>query len=161
MIKLIKHAAAGLLFLAGTAAAQDATPIGQTVTRAGTGRIFGVSASNFTGTATVRWLVDPVSPGRTSVSLVIFEPGARSNWHTHPAGQTLYVEDGCGSTQEEDGPISRVCKGDTVYVRAGVKHWHGATASTPVTYLTVTETLDNRDVDWLKPVSPAQYGASE
>ena len=68
MIKLIKHAAAGLLFLAGTAAAQDATPIGQTVTRAGTGRIFGVSASNFTGTATIRWLVDPVSPGRTSVS---------------------------------------------------------------------------------------------
>lgn len=87
MIKVIKHAAAGLLILAGTAAAQDATPMGQTVIRAGTGRIFAVSASNFTGTATVRRLVDPVAPGRTSVSLVTFEPGARSNWHTHPAGQ--------------------------------------------------------------------------
>jgi quercetin dioxygenase-like cupin family protein len=159
MIKLIKHAAAGLLILAGTAAAQNTTPMGQTVTRAGTGRILVGPASNFTGTATVRRLVDPVAPGRTSVSLVTFEPGARSNWHTHPAGQALYVEDGCGWTQEEGGPISRVCKGDTVYVRAGVKHWHGAAASTPVTYLTITETLDDRNVDWLQPVSPAQYGA--
>jgi quercetin dioxygenase-like cupin family protein len=117
--------------------------------------------SNFTGPATVRRLVDPVAPSRTSASLVTFEAGARSNWHTHPAGQILYVEDGCGLTQEDGGPISRVCKGDTVYVQANVKHWHGARASAPVTYLTMTETLDNRNVDWLQPVSPAQYGAGE
>jgi quercetin dioxygenase-like cupin family protein len=160
MFKLIKPAAASLLILAGTAAAQNASPMRQTVTRAGAGRILVGSASNFTGTATVRRLVDPAAPGRTSVSLVTFEPSARSNWHTHPAGQTLYVEEGCGWTQEEGGPISRVCKGDTVYVQAGVKHWHGATVSTPVTYLTITETLDNRNVDWQQPVSPAQYGAS-
>ena len=64
-------------------------------------------------------------------------------------------------TQEEGGPTSRVCKGDTVYVRAGVKHWRGATASAPVIYLTSTETLDNRNVDWLQPVSSAQYGAGD
>jgi quercetin dioxygenase-like cupin family protein len=161
MIKLVMHATAGLLILAGTAVAETTTPMGQTVVRAGAGHILAAPASNFTGTATVRRLVDPVAPGRTSVSLVTFEAGARSNWHTHPAGQTLYVEDGCGLTQEDGGLISRVCKGDAVYVRAGVKHWHGATASAPVIYLTITETLDNRNVDWLQPVSSAQYGGSE
>ena len=60
MIKAIKHAAMGLLFFAGTAAAQDATPMGQTVVRAGAGHTLAVPASNFTGTATVQRLVDPV-----------------------------------------------------------------------------------------------------
>jgi quercetin dioxygenase-like cupin family protein len=161
MIKLVMHAAAGLFILVSTAAADTTTPMGQTVIRAGSGHILPAPPSHFTGTATVRRLVDPVAPSRTSASLVTFEAGARSNWHTHPAGQILYVEDGCGLTQEDGGPISRVCKGDAVYVRAGVKHWHGATASAPVTYLTITETLDNRNVDWLEPVSPAQYGAGE
>jgi quercetin dioxygenase-like cupin family protein len=161
MLKFVTHAAAGLFILAGTAAADTTTPMGQTVIRAGSGHILPAPPSHFTGTATVRRLVDPVAPSRTSVSLVTFEAGAHSNWHTHPAGQILYVEDGCGSTQEDGGPISRVCKGDTVYVQANVKHWHGATASAPVTYLTITETLDNRNVDWLQPVSPTQYGAGE
>jgi quercetin dioxygenase-like cupin family protein len=161
MLKFVTHAAAGLLILAGTSAAETAAPMGQTIIRAGSGHILAAPPSNFTGPATVRRLVDPVAPSRTSASLVTFEAGARSNWHTHPAGQILYVEDGCGLTQEDGGPISRVCKGDTVYVQANVKHWHGATASAPVTYLTMTETLDNRNVDWLQPVSPAQYGAGE
>jgi quercetin dioxygenase-like cupin family protein len=161
MIKFVMHAVVGLLILVGTASAETGAPMGQTVIRAASGHILPAPASNFTGTATVRRLVDPVAPSRTSVSLVTFEAGAHSNWHTHPAGQILYVEEGCGLTQEDGGPISRVCKGDTVYVQAGVKHWHGATASAPVTYLTIIETLDNRNVDWLQPVSPAQYGAGE
>jgi quercetin dioxygenase-like cupin family protein len=161
MNKLTKSAAAVVLSLATAAAAQNTAPTGQTITRAGASRVLVGPTSNFTGKATVRPLVDPVAPGRTSVALVTFEPGARSNWHTHPGGQTLYVEEGCGWTQEEGGPVTRVCKGDTVFARPGVKHWHGATASTSVTYLTITETVDGRNVDWLQPVSTEEYRANQ
>jgi quercetin dioxygenase-like cupin family protein len=82
--------------------------MGQTIIRGGSGHILAAPASNFTGAATVQRLVDPVAPGRTSVSLVTFEAGARSNWHTHPADQTLYVEDVRGLTQEYAGDLARL-----------------------------------------------------
>lgn len=157
MTKFITYAAAAILSLATAASGQTSSPTGQTILRAGTGRDLIGPAATFTGTAKVQMLVDPVAPGRTSAAQVTFEPGARSNWHTHPAGQTLYVEEGCGWTQERGGPVTKVCKGDTVYVRSGVQHWHGGTATSPVTFLTVTETVDGRNVDWLQPVSPAEY----
>lgn len=114
-------------------------------------------ASNFSGKVTVRMLSKPMPPGQAGTALVSFAPGARSNWHTHPAGQTLHVTEGCGWTQEQGGAVSRICSGDTVYVRPGVRHWHGATATTAMTHLAITETRDGQNVHWLERVSNAEY----
>lgn len=115
----------------------------------------------FAGRVTVAELVKPEGPSRVGTGLVAFRPGARSNWHTHPAGQTLYVTEGCGWTQREGGQVQRICKGDTVYVPAGMRHWHGATASDAMTHLSITETVDGRNVDWMEPVSDAQFHGPE
>ncbi|MCJ2185755.1 (R)-mandelonitrile lyase [Novosphingobium beihaiensis] len=114
-------------------------------------------AAVFTGKTYVRLLTRPTAPGQAGTALVTFEPGARSNWHTHPAGQTLYVTQGCGWTQEEGGPVQRICAGDMVYVKPGVRHWHGATASETMTHLAITEVLNGKNVEWMEPVSDAQF----
>jgi quercetin dioxygenase-like cupin family protein len=142
-----------------SALAQQATPDVEGIIRAGARPAAPGSPNFFTGQVSVRPVVQPQAPGRTSIGAVTFQPGARSNWHTHPAGQALYVSDGCGWTQREGGPITRICSGDAVYVPAGVKHWHGATATTTMTHLAITETVDGRNVDWMEPVSDAQYRA--
>jgi 4-carboxymuconolactone decarboxylase len=64
---------------------------------------------------------------------VTFEPRARSNWHTHPLGQTLMVTAGCGLVQSWSGPARRIRPGDVVWTPPGVKHWHGATATSGLT----------------------------
>lgn len=117
-------------------------------------------ADNFTGTVTLKALAKPQPPGQASIGLVTFAPGARSHWHTHPAGQTFIVTDGCGWTQKQGGAVRRVCKGDVVTVAPGVKHWHGATATTQMAHLAVTETVGGRNVDWLEAVSGADYRAA-
>lgn len=111
----------------------------------------------FTGRATVRPLASATAPGQAGMGLVSFQPGARSRWHSHPAGQILYVTEGCGWIQEEGSPVRRICNGDAIYTRAGVRHWHGATNTTAMSHLAVTETVGGRNVDWMEPVSPAQY----
>lgn len=116
-------------------------------------------AAFFTGKVDVRPVVDAQAPGRTSIGTVTFQPGARSNWHTHPAGQALYVTEGCGWTQREGGAIVKFCKGDTAYVPAGVKHWHGATSTTTMTHLAITEMVDGKNVEWMEPVSETDYKA--
>ena len=129
----------------------------QEIVRAGTVEPQPGPAESFTGPVTVRMLTKPTPPGQAGTSIVTFQAGARSNWHTHPAGQTLYVTEGCGWTQEEGGAVTRICKGDTLHAKPGVKHWHGATDKTRMAHLAISETHDGRNVDWLEPVSAAQY----
>jgi quercetin dioxygenase-like cupin family protein len=88
---------------------------------------------------------------------VTFEPGARSAWHTHPLGQTLIVTSGLGWAQCEGGPIEEIRPGDVIWFPAGVKHWHGAAATTAVTHIAVTEFLNGKNVDWMEKVSDEQY----
>ncbi len=114
-------------------------------------------ATTFTGTVTVEPLTRASPPGRTGTAIVSFTRGARSHWHRHPAGQTLYVTEGCGWTQVEGGPVERICKGDTVYAAPGTKHWHGATRTSAMRHLAITETVAGQNVEWLEPVSDAQF----
>ena len=116
-------------------------------------------AQYFTGTVRIDPLVTPPAPARATTAYVTFEPGARSNWHTHPLGQTLIVTAGCGWTQCEGEPVMEICAGDVVWCPPGHKHWHGATAATAMTHLAVTEALDGKAVDWLEPVTDTQYVA--
>lgn len=139
-----------LLIALPAAAHAQTVPTGSTKPTAG-------PTSTFTGKVAVQMLTKPMPPGQAGTALVSFAPGARSNWYTHPAGQTLYVTQGCGWTQEQGGAVSRICKGDTVYVRPGVRHWHGATATTAMTHLAISETHDGQNVQWLEPVRKAEY----
>ena len=106
-------------------------------------------------------IVDPLYPANASTSstggLVTFEPGARSAWHTHPAGQVLIVTSGTGWVQEEGGEKREIKPGDVVWTPPGVKHWHGATATNAMTHIAITNVVDGRNVDWMEHVTDEQY----
>ena len=99
------------------------------------------------------------TPARVSGGTVAFESGARTAWHTHPLGQILIVTAGVGWVQRWDGPVQVIRPGDVVWVPPGVKHWHGATATTSMAHIAISERLDGKSVDWMEKVSDAQYRA--
>jgi quercetin dioxygenase-like cupin family protein len=113
-------------------------------------------AEYFTGAVRVDPLFSPPEPARAGGSSVTFEPGARTAWHTHPLGQTLIVTAGCGWVRREGGPVEEIRAGDVVWIPPGVKHWHGATATTAMTHIAVQEKLDGKPVDWLEQVGDEQ-----
>jgi quercetin dioxygenase-like cupin family protein len=125
--------------------------------RAGSQASIRASAEHFTGTVRIDPLMSPPPPARTSCAAVTFEPGARSDWHTHPLGQTLIVTAGCGWTRCEDGPIVEIRAGDVVWCPPGHRHWHGATPTTAMTHIAIQEALDGRAIDWLEKVTDAEY----
>lgn len=92
--------------------------------------------------------------------LVTFEPGARTAWHTHPLGQTLIIVSGAGWVQSEGGPVGDVRPGDVVGFPPGLIHWRGATPTTAMSHIAITEQLDGKAVDWLEKVSDADYRRS-
>jgi 4-carboxymuconolactone decarboxylase len=118
--------------------------------------------SNFTGHAQVEQLFAAQVGRAVSGGIVTFQPGAHSVWHTHPKGQILIVTAGTGLVQQWGGPVLTMKSGDVVWIPPGVKHWHGATATSSVTHIAIQEAVDGKVVDWLEPVSDQQYsfGAS-
>jgi quercetin dioxygenase-like cupin family protein len=114
-------------------------------------------AEYFTGTVRIDPLFAPAEPSRVSASLVTFEPGARSAWHTHPLGQHLIVTAGCGWVQCWGGPKREIRPGDVISCPCGEKHWHGATATTSMSHIAIQEALDGRAVDWMEKVSDEEY----
>ena len=113
----------------------------------------------FTGSVRMDPLVDASEPARVAGTMVTFEPGARTAWHTHPLGQTLIVTAGCGWAQREGGPVEEIRPGDVVWITPGEKHWHGATATTGMTHIAIQEKQDGKAVDWLEQVTDEQYRA--
>src|SRR5437899_8223178 len=111
----------------------------------------------FTGTVRVDPVFQVGDPARVSGGHVTFEPGARSAWHTHPLGQTLIVTSGLGWAQTEGEPIEEIRPGDVVWFPSGEKHWHGATATTAMTHIAITDFQNGKNVDWLEKVSDEQY----
>jgi quercetin dioxygenase-like cupin family protein len=114
-------------------------------------------AENFTGSVRVDPLFSARDPSRASGASVTFEPGARTAWHTHPAGQTLIVTAGLGWVQEWDGRVQEIRPGDVVRIPPGRKHWHGATATTAMTHIAIQEQVNGKVVDWMEKVSDEQY----
>ncbi|WP_129782395.1 (R)-mandelonitrile lyase [Peristeroidobacter soli] len=114
-------------------------------------------ADRFTGSARLQRLSAPMEPARVSAGSVTFEPGARTAWHTHPLGQTLIVTSGTGWVQQWGGPVQEMREGDVVQIPAGVKHWHGATSTTPMTHIAIQEHAGGQTVEWLEKVSDSQY----
>ena len=114
-------------------------------------------AEYFTGAVRLDMPFAAVAPARVTGAIVTFEPGARSNWHTHPLGQTLIVIAGVGWTQCEGGPIVEIRTGDIIQCPAVHRHWHGATPTTAMTHIAIQEALDGKAVDWMEPVTDAVY----
>jgi len=99
----------------------------QTIKRSGSQPSIKGLQEYFTSNVRIDPLFAAVEPSRVSGALVIFEPGARSAWHTHPLGQNLIVTSGCGWTQCWGGPKREIRAGDVISCPCGQKHWHGAT----------------------------------
>ena len=114
-------------------------------------------AEYFAGTVRIDPLFKANDPLRASGASVTFEPGARSAWHTHPFGQILIVTAGSGWVQQWGGPIEEIRQGDVVRIPPGLKHWHGATASTGMTHIAIQEQLEDKVVEWMEKVSDEQY----
>jgi quercetin dioxygenase-like cupin family protein len=114
----------------------------------------------FTGRVRVDQLFKAPAPARGTGAYVTFEPSARSNWHTHPLGQTLVCTSGCGLVQSWGGPVRVLRPGDVVWCPPNEKHWHGAAPTTAMTHMTIAEELDGKVVDWLEPVTDEQYRAT-
>ena len=97
------------------------------------------------------------SPG-AGVFRVLFEPGARTNWHTHPEGQILYVVTGEGRAQREGEPVVEIGPGDVVYFSPGEKHWHGAAPQYFMVHVAVNPAASSGGgTEWLEPVTDEEY----
>lgn len=112
---------------------------------------------HFTGHVSLEMLLRPEDPARAAAASVTFEAGARTAWHTHPHGQTLFITDGTGWVQSEGKPRQEVRSGDVVHFAPGERHWHGASASSSMTHLAVQESENGRMVDWQEQVTDAEY----
>lgn len=146
-----------MLLPAATALAQTQTSQEVVVQRAGSLAPSIGDARNFTGAVRVEGRFQGSAPARVSGGTVTFEPGARTAWHTHPLGQTLVVTAGVGLVQHWGGAIQEIRPGDVVWIPLGVKHWHGAAASTGMTHVAISEVLDGKTVEWMEHVSDEQY----
>jgi quercetin dioxygenase-like cupin family protein len=89
---------------------------------------------------------------------VLFEPGARTNWHTHPEGQFLFVVTGSGRARSEGGPVVELSAGDVVFFAPGERHWHGAGPETFMIHIAITPAIGTEGgTDWLEPVEDEDY----
>ena len=131
----------------------------QTIVRAGSQASGKGPAEYFTGNVRVSPLfpANPITP--VSGAYVSFDQGARSAWHTHPAGQHLIVTAGAGWIQEWGGPVTEIREGDVVWCPPGVKHWHGASPTSAMTHIALTGTVNGKNVEWMELVNDAQYTA--
>ena len=119
------------------------------------------SAEWFTGDVYIDIVTSPSPPSRVVANLVHFMPGARTAWHRHPLGQSLFVTEGIGLVQRRGGPVEVIGPGDGVYIEPDEEHWHGATPTRLMVHLALNEVDDDHvAVHWGDHVTDDEYGAS-
>lgn len=112
----------------------------------------------FTGDVYIDNVAAPAAPARAAAALVHFTPGARTAWHTHPLGQTIYVTEGVGRCQREGGAIEEIQPGDRVFFEPGENHWHGAAPDRFMVHLAIHEADDSGStVTWGRRVTEEEY----
>jgi quercetin dioxygenase-like cupin family protein len=115
----------------------------------------------FTGAVYLDTVATPSGPFRLAASSVHFTPGARTAWHTHPNGQTIYVTEGVGLCQRHGGPIEVIRPGDRVFFEPDENHWHGAAPDRFMTHLAMQQVDDQGNpVTWGEHVTDEEYGAA-
>lgn len=113
----------------------------------------------FTGQVNITPLKGTSENSKLSISSVRFRAGARSAWHTHPKGQTLYVTDGIGVIQKRGEPMQTIKPGDVIWTEPGEEHWHGASANSEMTHLAIQEEDENGNfANWGVKVTDEEYG---
>ena len=115
------------------------------------------AADYFTGEVWQEPIIEAPEPARLRALRVTFAPGARTAWHTHPLGQTLFVLSGAGLVGLRGAPPRLIRPGDTVWIPPGEEHWHGASPETEMCHIAMQEALDGRAADWLEPVTEVDY----
>lgn len=115
------------------------------------------SADYFTGTVWQDPIVVAEAPARVVATRVSFEPGARTAWHTHPLGQTLYVLHGVGRFQTKGQPIVEIRPGDAIWIPPGEKHWHGASPNSGMIHIAIQEAEKGSAVTWMEKVTDDEY----
>jgi quercetin dioxygenase-like cupin family protein len=168
---IVKIALLGLVGLARGDAQKAEHPLGQRaateaqgkvmlkieITRSGSTPATSAPSEHFVGSVHVVPLFRSDDPLQAAAASVTFEPGARTAWHTHPVGQILIVTAGEGWVQQWGGPVEVIRQGDVARIPPGVKHWHGATATTSMTHTAIVEPRGGKTVDWMEQVSSDQY----
>jgi len=115
----------------------------------------------FTGSVFIDTVATPAGASRLAAASVHFTPGARTNWHTHPRGQTIHVTEGVGRCQRRGGPVEVILPGDSVFFEPGEDHWHGAAPDRFMTHLAMQEADDTGSpVSWGEPVGDEEYAAA-
>jgi quercetin dioxygenase-like cupin family protein len=115
----------------------------------------------FTGAVYVDTVAAPSDGSRLSASSVHFTPGARTAWHTHPNGQTIWVTEGIGLAQRRGGPIEVIRSGDRVFFEPGENHWHGAAPNRFMTHIAMLEVDDDgKPATWGDHVTDDEYAAA-
>ena len=118
-------------------------------------------SDRFTGTVYVDTVAAPAGGSQVSASIVHFMPGARTAWHTHPNGQTIWVLEGVGVCQRRGGPVELIRPGDRVFFEPGEDHWHGAHPSRLMTHIAMLQVdSDGKSADWLAHVADREYGSA-
>ena len=113
----------------------------------------------FTGTVRMDPVVSGDDESAVKILMVTFEPGARTAWHTHPAGQSLPIVSGLGLAGSEGQPVQVLRPGDTVWFAPGERHWHGASPDCAMTHLAVQTAVEGKTADWQEHVEDADYNA--
>jgi quercetin dioxygenase-like cupin family protein len=116
----------------------------------------------FTGDVWIDAIVRGEEPSHVRVSLVRFTPSARTAWHSHAVGQTLFVTDGQGLVQSRGGPVEQIRAGDVVATAPDEWHWHGADPDHLMAHLSITESTpgDERpEAEWGAHVTDEEYGS--
>ena len=114
----------------------------------------------FTGDVYIDTIASPSERSRIGAAVVHFTPGARTAWHTHPHGQTIFVTEGVGLCHREGGPIEEIRPGDRVFFEPGENHWHGAAPNRLMVHVAIQEADDSGSpVTWGEHVTDETYGA--
>jgi len=115
----------------------------------------------FTGDVYIDALAAPSNGSRISASAVHFTPGARTAWHTHPNGQTIWVTEGIGLCQRRGGPVEVIRPGDRVFFEPGEDHWHGAAPNRFMVHIAMLDVDDDGNpATWGDHVTDDEYGAA-
>lgn len=114
----------------------------------------------FTGDVYIDAVAAPAGESRVNASNVHFTPGARTHWHTHPNGQTIFVLEGIGRCQKRGGPVEELRPGDRVFFEPGEEHWHGAAPNRFMLHVAIVDVDDEGNAaTWLEPVTDDEYHA--
>ncbi|HKT43412.1 MAG TPA: cupin domain-containing protein [Gaiellaceae bacterium] len=112
----------------------------------------------FTGDVYIDAIAAPSGPSRVSAAAVHFTPGARTAWHTHPNGQTIFVLEGVGRCRRRGGPVEEIHPGDRVFFEPGEEHWHGAAPNRFMLHVAIQQVDDEGNAaTWLEHVTDEEY----